>query len=330
MKVVFLQNLNEATVRYFKERCLGQDLVFPQTEDVEKLAKAAEGADILVGYRLPKGVLDAAPGLKAFLTGAAGVDRTVAENLKGRGGVAVGNSHANALDVAEHALALALDAAKLVSRGDRELRQGDWTLRYDDVPGVLMSHKTAVIVGYGAIGRALASLLKGFRMNVIGVRASRDEAGQDEFGVQVVGPGDLDVTLSQADFVFVFAPLTPKTKGLLGPKQVGAMKRTAVLVNVSRGPVVDEGALFDALKSRRIGAAGIDVWYVYPKDEAAQKSTRPGHFAFEELDNIVLSPHRASYTERMHKEQWDDVVENIHRVARGESVKYKVDLEAGY
>lgn len=330
MKVVFLQDLNEATVRYFKERCLGDELVFPQTEDVEKLAKAAEGADILVGYRLPKQVLDRAPGLQAFLTGAAGVDRTVAENLKGRPGVAVGNSHANALDVAEHALALALDAAKLVSRGDRELRRGDWTLRYDDVPGVLMSGKTAVILGYGAIGRALADLLRGFKMHVIGVRSSRDGAGQDAQGVQVVGPDDLDVTLSRADFVFVFAPLTAKTKGLLGPLQIGAMKRTAVVVNVSRGPVVDEGALFDALKSRRIGAAGIDVWYVYPKDTAATKSTKPGHFPFEELDNIVLSPHRASYTERMHKEQWDDVVENIHRLARGESVKYKVDLEAGY
>ncbi len=330
MKVVFLQDLNEATVRYFKERCLGDELVFPQTEDEGELAKAAEGADVLVGYRLPKAVLDKAPDLKVFLTGAAGVDRTVWENLKGRPGVAVGNSHANALDVAEHALALALDAAKLVSKGDRDLRRGDWTLRYDDVPGVLMSHKTGVIVGYGAIGRTLAALLRGFKMNLIGVRSSRDAAGRDGEGVQVVGPQDLDGALSQADFVFVFVPLTPKTKGLLGTKQLAVLKRTAVLVNVSRGPVVEEGALFDALKARRIGAAGIDVWYVYPKDRASSKATKPGHFAFEELDNIVLSPHRASYTERMHREQWDDVVENIQRVARGESVKYKVDLEAGY
>lgn len=330
MKVVFLQDLNEATVRYFKERCLGHELVFPQTEDVEKLAEAAQGAQVLVGYRLPKVVLDKAADLKVFLTGAAGLDRSVWENLKGRPEVIVGNSHANALDVAEHALALALDAAKLVSRGDRDLRRGDWTLRYDDVSGVLMSGKTAVIVGYGAIGRALVDLLRGFKMTLIGVRSSRDAAGRDEQGVQVVGPQDLDMALSQADFAFVFAPLTPKTRGLLGTKQIGAMKRTAVLVNVSRGAVVDEGALFDALKARRIGAAGIDVWYVYPKGAASAKATKPGNYPFEELDNIVLSPHRASYTERMHKEQWDDVVENIHRVARGESVKYKVDLEAGY
>lgn len=330
MKIVFLQVLNEETVRYFREKCQGHELVFPQTEDLEKQQEAARGADVLVGYRLPKAVLDAAPKLKAFLTGAAGVDKTVAENLRGRPGVQAGNSHANALDVAEHALALALDAAKLVSRGDREMRRGDWSLRYGDVPGALVTGKTAVILGYGAIGRALAELLKGFKVRMVGVRSSRKTRGVDALGVQVVGPEDLDMSLKAADFVFVFAPLTPKTRGLIGAKQFAAMKKSAVLVNISRGPVVDEEALFDALKSHLIAGAGIDVWYAYPKGEAQYGDTLPGHQPFHELDNIVMSPHRASYTERMHREQWDDVVDSIHRVARGESVKYQVDLEAGY
>ncbi len=330
MKVVFLQDLNPQTVRYFKEAFAGHELVFPQTEDLAKLTAAARDADVLVGYRLPQEVLDAAPKLKAFLTGAAGVDRTVRENLKVRPEVQVGNSHANALDVAEHALALAMAAAKLVARGDRELRKGDWTLRYDDVPGVLLTGKTVVIVGYGAIGRALAQLLAGFKARVVGVRSSRKTHGVDALGVQMVGAEDLDLSLKAADFVFVFAPLTPKTKGLLGAQQFAAMKPSAVLVNVSRGPVVDEDALFDALKGGRLGAAGIDVWYVYPKGGADVKDTGPGHQPFHELQNVVMSPHRASYTERMHREQWDDVVESIHRLARGEAVKYKVDLEAGY
>ena len=330
MKVVFLQDLNAATVRYFKEKCPGHDLVFPQSEDVDKLVAAAKDADVLVGYRLPKGVAEAAPRLKAFISGAAGVDKSVREAFASRPSVQVGNSHANALDVAEHALALALDAAKLVSRGDRELRRGDWTLRYDDVPGLLVTGKSAVIVGYGAIGRATAELLRGFRMRIVGVRSSRKARGVDERGVQVVGPEDLTGALKSADFVFVFAPLTPLTKGLIGAKQLSAMKRTAVLVNVSRGPVIDEEALFDALKNGNIGAAGIDTWYVYPKGGATVKSTFPSSQAFHELDNVVLSPHRASYTERMHEGQWDDAVENIHRLARGEGVKYRVDLEAGY
>lgn len=327
MKVVFLQELNPATVEYFREKCPGHELVFPQTADVGGQARAAAGADVLVGYRLPQAVADAAPGLKAFITGAAGVDRTVAQSLSGRADVQVGNSHANALDVAEHALALALDAAKLISRADRELRRGDWTLRYDDVPGVLLTGKTAAIVGYGAIGRALAGLLQGFRMRLLGVRRTATPGTKDDLGVE---SATLMEAVAAADFVFVLAPLTPATKGLVGKEHIDAMRRGAVLVNVSRGPVVNEDALFEALSAGRI-AAGLDVWYVYPKSaDGSTRSTFPGRRPFHELDNVVLSPHRASYTERMHTQQWDDVVENIHRLARGERVKYAVDLEHGY
>ncbi|HEX9708862.1 MAG TPA: NAD(P)-dependent oxidoreductase, partial [Candidatus Thermoplasmatota archaeon] len=213
VKVVFLQELNPRTVEHFRQRCPAHELVFPQTQDVAALAAAAAGADVLVGYRLPQAVADAAPGLKAFLTGAAGVDRTVSESLAGRTSVQVGNSHANALDVAEHALALAMDAAKLVSRGDRDLRRGDWTLRYDDVPGGLLTGKTALIVGYGAIGAALAKLLSGFRMTLLGVRRGAAAGEPDDLGVRTVALMD---GLPLADFVFIFAPLTPQTKGLIG------------------------------------------------------------------------------------------------------------------
>jgi phosphoglycerate dehydrogenase-like enzyme len=328
VKVVFLQELNPITVERFRRMLAGHELVFPQSSDPEVQAKAAQGADVLVGYRLPKVVADAAPRLKAFLTGAAGVDRTVAVSLTGRGDVQVGNSHANALDVAEHALALAMDAAKLISRGDREMRRGDWTLRYDDVPGTLLTGKTALLVGYGAIGRALAGLLAGFRMRLLGVRRTATPGSRDDLGVEAVA---LLEGLAVADFVFVLAPLTAATKGMLGRAEVDRMKQGAVLVNVSRGPVVEEDALFEALESGRI-AAGLDVWYVYPKGGGGPetRSTFPGRRPFHELPNVVLSPHRASYTERMHTEQWDDVVENVQRIARGERVKFAVDLEQGY
>jgi phosphoglycerate dehydrogenase-like enzyme len=330
MKVVFLQDLSGESVAYLRQKLPEHELVFPASEEEAVLAKAAQGADIVVGYRLPQAVLDAAPGLKAFLTGAAGVHHSVAENLKGRPGVQAANSHANALDVAEHTLALALDAAKLISRGDRQMRRGDWSMRYDDVPGVLVTGKTAVFVGYGAIGRALAELLRGFRMRMIGVRTARTGEAPDERGVIPAGPEDLDASLAAADFVFVLAPLTPKTRGLLGPSQFASMKKDAILVHVSRGPVVDEKALFEALKERRIRGAALDVWYVYPQSEAEYGRTWPGHFPFQELDNVVMSPHRAPYTERMDREQWDDVVDNIRRVSAGVPVTNPIDLEGGY
>jgi phosphoglycerate dehydrogenase-like enzyme len=292
--------------------------------------EAARGADVAVGYKIPKGLLDVAPNLRAFLTGAAGVHHSVAGSLRARPDVQSANSHANALDVAEHAVALALASAKLIVRGDREMRRGDWTLRYDDVPGALLSGKTAVIVGYGAIGRTTVKLLGGFDVRTIGVRSPKAKAGRDDLGVETVPAGDLDRALPSADFIFVFAPLTEKTRGLIGRAQFAVMKKTAILVHLSRGPVDDENALFEALKDRRIAGAALDVWYLYPQNLQESKNTQPGHRPFHELDNIVMSPHRASYTERMHREQWDDVVANIRRVSAGQPVKNPIDLGAGY
>jgi len=330
MKVVFLQDLNPEAVAYFRERLPEHELVFPQTEDEAKQVEAARGADIIVGYKIPKGILGAAPNLRAFLTGAAGVHHSVAETLRGHPSIQAANSHANALDVAEHAVALALSAAKLIVRGDREMRRGDWSLRYDDVPGALVTGKTAVIVGYGAIGRATVKLLRGFEMQTIGVRSPSSTAGRDDLGVEMVPGGDLDRALAAADFIFVFAPLTEETRGLIGRAQFAVMKKTAILVHLSRGPVVDEKALFEALKERRVAGAGLDVWYVYPQTPQEAKNKMPGRLPFHELENLVMSPHRASYTERMHREQRDDVIENVRRVAEGTSVKNPINLEAGY
>lgn len=330
MKVVFLQDLNPEAVAYFREKLPDHELVFPQTDDEARQLEAARGADIIVGYKIPKGTLVAAPNLRAFLTGAAGVHHSVAETLRGRPLIQAANSHANALDVAEHAVALALSAAKLIVRGDREMRRGDWSLRYDDVPGALVTGKTAVIIGYGAIGRATAKILSGFEMRIIGVKSPSAKPGRDDLGVETVPANDLDRALASADFVFVFAPLTQATRGLIGRAQFAAMRRTAVLVHLSRGPVVDESALFEALKGRRIAAAALDVWYVYPQTPEDAKNKMPGRLPFHELDNMVMSPHRASYTERMHREQWDDVVENIQRVAAGRPVKNPINLDVGY
>jgi phosphoglycerate dehydrogenase-like enzyme len=330
VKVVFLQELHPDAVAYLREKLPEFELVFPQTEDEARLVEAARGADVVVGYRIPKGLLEVAPRLRAFLTGAAGVHHSVAESLRGRPQVQVANSHANSLDVAEYGVALALASAKLIVRGDREMRRGDWSLRYDDVPGVLVTGKTAVIVGYGSIGRAIAKLLKGFEMRFIGVRSPRSQPQRDDLGVECVPAADLRRVLASADFVFVAAPLTPATRGLIGKPEFDVMKRSAILVHLSRGPVVDEKSLFDALKSKGIAGAALDVWYAYPQTPADAKNTFPGHLPFHELDNIVMSPHRASYTERMHREQWDDVVENIRRLAGGKPVKNPVNLEAGY
>jgi phosphoglycerate dehydrogenase-like enzyme len=194
----------------------------------------------------------------------------------------------------------------------------------------MVTGKRVVIVGYGAIGREVARMLRGFEVEVTGVRARMPEATPDDLGTSVITKETMAKALRGADFVFVAAPDTPATRGLVGKPELDAMKDTAVLVNVSRGPVVEERALFEALKGGRLGAAGLDVWYVYPHSKEEIPRTFPGHHPFHELDNVVLSPHRASFTPRLYREHWVDVVENIRRVAAGKQVTNPIDLESGY
>ena len=127
-------------------------------------------------------------------------------------------------------------------------------------------------------------------------------------------------------------PLTDQTRGLIGERELALLPPSAVLVNVGRGPVVDEGALYRSLKEGRLLAAGLDVWYNYPADEAAMANTPPSAYPFGELANVVLSPHRGGFAqeEGARRARMDDLAETINALARGEPARNRVDLNEGY
>jgi phosphoglycerate dehydrogenase-like enzyme len=110
-------------------------------------------------------------------------------------------------------------------------------------------------------------------------------------------------------------PLTPETRGLIGPAELARMRATASLINVARGEVVDEAALYEALRDRRIRSAAIDVWYQYPKDGVPRM---PSRFPFDKLDNIILTPHCSAWTERVVALRFRDIAANIDRLVAGE------------
>jgi phosphoglycerate dehydrogenase-like enzyme len=138
--------------------------------------------------------------------------------------------------------------------------------------------------------------------------------------------------LPEADFLVVTLPLTDETRGLIGKRELALLPSNAVMVNVGRGPVVDEAALYNALSTGRLRAAGLDVWYNYPDDEASAASTQPSVYPFGELDNVVLSPHRggAAEEESARRTRMDVLAGIINALARGEPVPNRVDLEWGY
>jgi phosphoglycerate dehydrogenase-like enzyme len=129
------------------------------------------------------------------------------------------------------------------------------------------------------------------------------------------GPDALDEVLRRADYLVVTSPLTPATRGVLGERELALMKPTAVLVNVARAEIVDEEALYQALRRSAIAGAILDVWYRYP---TGPEATRPARLPFHELENVLMTPHVSGWTDGMLEARADVIAENIRRVGRGE------------
>jgi phosphoglycerate dehydrogenase-like enzyme len=245
--------------------------------------------------------------------------------------VTVHNLHHNALPVAEQAIALLLAAAKFVVPMDRSLRSGDWRPRYDPNPSLLLADRTALVLGYGAIGQRVARLCQGLGMTVKAVRRQAPTApGTAPDGIQIADADELHDLLPLAHVLIVCLPHTPETTGIIGALELSLLPPDAVLVNVGRGPTVDEAALYQALRDGTLYAAGLDVWYSYPADEAARSCTAPSSYPFHELDNVVMSPHRAGGSTGTERLRVIHLARLLNAAVRGEPIPNKVDLLAGY
>ena len=292
--------------------------------------------DILVAGRPTLAQLQASPNLRLLVIPFAGLpDATRAlltDPANGLGHVAVHNLHHNTVPTAEMALALLLAAARLLVPNDQALRRGDWTLRHDPPPVTILHGKTVLIVGYGAIGQHVGRVCQALGMNVLAVRRQTVAPASAAPEAAVYGVAALPSLLPQADVLVVTLPLTEETRGLVGADELALLPAGALLVNVGRGPVVDEAALYQALHSRHLAAAGLDVWYRYPESEAERAHTLPSAYPFHELDNVVLSPHNGGglgspYTER---ERVLHLARLINAVQSGEPAPNRVDLALGY
>ena len=278
----------------------------------------AAGYDVLVAGRPEPEWIEDQPALRWVLIPFAGVPPATLALLREHPGIGLHNLHHNAAPTAEMAVALMLAAAKRIVPLDRALRLGDWRARYDEQDrGLLLEGRRALVVGRGAIGRRVERALEGLGMEVVGL-GRRD------------GAPALDRHLPRAHVVVVAVPSTEKTRGLFDQARLAQLPSSAVVVNVSRGDVFDEEALYRALASNRLGAAGLDVWWHYPPDEAARASTPPSAHPFGELDNVVLSPHRAGHTDRTEALRAEHLSALLRRAARGQPLENGVDLALGY
>jgi phosphoglycerate dehydrogenase-like enzyme len=282
-------------------------------------AAAVAGADVLVCSRLEAAEAASALAVRLVQVTGAGLDRVAVQALPAQASVA--NTFHHARPIAEHVLMSVLALSRRLLPSDRELRAGTWRTIATD-PGVplhpTLDTMTLGVLGLGSIGLETVRLAEAVGMSTAAVRHRPDAPVPD--GVHprwVGGPADLPRLLAESDVVVVTVPLTAATEGMIGAAELAAMRPTAVLVNVARGPVVDQDALYRALVRGDIAGAAIDVWWGAP----APGRTPPADLPFAELDNVLLTPHHSGHARSTFEGRADDIADNVVRLARGEELR---------
>jgi phosphoglycerate dehydrogenase-like enzyme len=219
--------------------------------------------------------------------------------------------------LAEFAIASMLFFAKGLRRLIRNQQAGEW--KQFDIE--LLRGQVLGVVGYGDIGRESAKLARAFGMKVVAVRRRATLSNQDPNLERTYPPEGLREMLAGCDYVLVTTPLTPQTRGMIGEAELGAMKDSAVIINLGRGPVIVESALIAALTAKRIRGAALDVFDEEPLPE--------GH-PFYRLENVLLSPHSADHTVGWADLAMQVFIENFERFRAGQPLLNIVDKKAGY
>jgi len=253
-------------------------------DEATLVREGREAEIVIVRAPIPASLFGDAPRLRAAIRHGAGLDMIPVEAATAAGVLVANVPGANASTVAEHVIFVTLALLRRFRGMDHDLRAKGWLAGRDhanlthDLAG-----RTVGIVGLGAVGRALARIARGgFGLQVL---ASTRSPRQDADGVRFV---ELDRLVAESDIVVLCCPLTPETTGLMSAARLAAMKQGAILVNVARGPVVDEVALVDALRSGHLGGAALDVFTRQPL---------PGDHPLLGFDNVIVTPHMAGITE---------------------------------
>jgi phosphoglycerate dehydrogenase-like enzyme len=217
--------------------------------------------------------------------------------------------------IAEYVMAALLGRHVPLADADSKLRQGEWAYSSGSLARLHgeLAGKTIGLLGFGHIGKAIASRAKAFEMTVH--VANRSPVPLSPVVDRAFTLDDLRDFWATVDFVVVSVPLTAETTGIVGADAFAAMQPSAVVLNVGRGPTIDEGALYDALKNNRIAGAIIDTWYTYPSP--GQPEILPSTLPFHALTNVVMTPHMSGWTSGTIRRRQKTIADNIKRRAEG-------------
>jgi phosphoglycerate dehydrogenase-like enzyme len=293
-------------------------------DDADECRERFERAEILITVAF-SAETPPVPRLRLIHIPASGLDEVDCDAVPA--GVPVCNAFEHDVGIAEHVLAAILHFTVDLAGRDRRFRGGDWS----DSPGKgaagrpELAGQTVGLIGYGSISRAIARRAQAFGMRVAAV--TRTPRALDPAPALLVGFERLGEVLAASDFLVVACPLNDETRGLIGASELARLKPSAVLINVARGPIADERALYEALQEKRIRGAALDVWYRYPT--ATEPAPRPSSLPFHELDNVVMTPHCSGWTGDLMRRRFAVIIDNIERQRAGRPLRNQVWPKVG-
>ena len=303
-RVAVTRKIPDAVLERLRERC--EVILWPKEDEpvprdvLEDMVRDADGLYCLLTETVDDALLAAAPKLKVVSNMAVGYNNIDVEAASRRRIMVTNTPGVLTETTADLTFALLLATARRLVEASDFLRQGRWkTWSPMLLTGMDVYGATLGIIGMGRIGEAVARRAKGFDMRILYHNRTRREEAERTLGVEYA---PLDDLLEQSDFVVILAPLTPETRGLIGERELRRMKRTAVLINSARGGIVDEDALYRALKEGEIWAAGLDVFEEEP--------VKPDHPLLS-LPNVVALPHIGSASVRTRMRMAEMAADNL-------------------
>ncbi len=311
-RILLYEEMHEVGKALLREK---GEVLFASSFEEASLVKEVEDIDAIIiraNGKVSRKVIESAPKLKVIGRHGVGVENIDIDAATEKGIWVVNTPDANTISVAEHFFGLALMLSKMMKKGDIALREGRWEARYQYI-GRELHGKTLGILGFGRIGRTVGRIgHKGFDMKILYYDALRYEEAEKELNAVKIG---MDEVLSQSDFVSINLPMLPETKGVLRARELGLMKPSACIINLARGPIWDEKALYSALKEGKISGAASDVYEVEPASK---------DHPLLELENFIGTPHMAAHTEEALK-RMSLVAEDVIRVLEGRAPLHPVN-----
>jgi phosphoglycerate dehydrogenase-like enzyme len=322
--VCFSSKVSNEVQNHLKERLKplsNVKLMFPEDTSEENLKNIISDVDVLIGWRPSKILLESGKKLKAFINPGAGVNHLLdlfIEFNRDRKVILI-NGHGNSYFVAQHAVALLLTFMNKTIPHHIWMKEGKWRTGDRDAASIPLRFCEVGLLGYGAINKKVHQFLSGFDVKFHILRKNWDkQKNKLPTEAKKYGFAELDDFLKEIDVLIIAVPHTSLTSGLIKTKELKLLGPTGLIINIARGEIINQEDLYNALKSKTIMGAAIDVWYNYHPNANAEDLEYPYDFPFHNLNNIVLSPHRA-YSPFSDLLRWDEVIENISRISQGRS-----------